>query len=212
MNTEIYAVASGNPVLRNTLMLLSGLSGISFIACCAAIMAGISSLNPWMVIGVYLAVLVGVYYFKDSYWGIAFCAALAAILGFSLGPVLSVMLSVNPSVVLTAFILTVISFITLSAYAVYSGRDFSGLSGMLSVGLIVAFVAGLAAMFFNIPLLGLIVSVAFVILSSGVILWQVGEIINGGETNYILATVTLFVSIFNIFSSLLNIIDELFYK
>jgi len=97
-------------------------------------------------------------------------------------------------------------FILMSAYAFVSKRDLSFMGGMLGTGILVAFLAGLAAIFLSIPLLSLAVSAVFVILMSGMILYETNNIIRGGETNYIMATVSLFVSIFNLFLSLLQLL------
>ena len=97
-------------------------------------------------------------------------------------------------------------FIGLSAYALTTKKDFSFMGGFLMVGILLAFLAGLAAIFFEIPALSLTVSAAFVLLMSGLILYETSNIIHGGETNYVLATVTLFVSIFNLFTSLLQLL------
>ena len=100
---------------------------------------------------------------------------------------------------------TAITFVGLSAYAVSSKRNFSFMGGFLTVGVIAAFVLSLVAYFFHMPALSLAVSGLFVLLMSGVILYQTSEIIHGGETNYISATVTLYVSIYNLFVSLLRL-------
>ncbi|MEO8171196.1 MAG: Bax inhibitor-1 family protein, partial [Oxalobacteraceae bacterium] len=92
------------------------------------------------------------------------------------------------------------------AYAVVSKRDFSFMGGFLTVGILVAFLAGLAGIFMQVPALSLTVSAVFVLLMSGLILYQTSEIIRGGETNYVMATVTLFVTIFNLFTSLLQLL------
>ena len=97
-------------------------------------------------------------------------------------------------------------FLCLSGYALTSRRDFSFMGGFLMVGILVAFLAGLGAAIFSIPALSLAVSAMFVLLMSGLILYQTSAIIHGGETNYILATVTLFVSIYNLFLSLLHLL------
>ncbi len=98
------------------------------------------------------------------------------------------------------------AFIGLSAYALVTRRDFSFLGGFLAVGILVAFIAALGAVFFQVPVLSLSVSAMFVLLMSGLILYQTSEIVRGGETNYIMATVTLYVSIFNLFTSLLQLL------
>jgi modulator of FtsH protease len=97
-------------------------------------------------------------------------------------------------------------FLGLSAYVRSSRKDFSFMGGFLMVGILVAFLAGLGAIFLDVPSLSLAVSAMFVLLMAGLILWQTSNIIHGGETNYIMATVTLYVSLFNLFTSLLHLI------
>ncbi len=94
----------------------------------------------------------------------------------------------------------------MSAYALLSRRDFSFLGGFLFTGILVGFLAGLGAFFFQMPGLALAVSAMFVLLMAGLILFQTSQIIHGGETNYILATVTLYVALFNLFTSLLHLL------
>jgi len=145
----------------------------------------------------------------NSALGLLFVFALTGFMGLTLGPIIGAYLKFVPNghnVVMNAFGMTAIAFVGLSAYAVKSGRSFSFMGGFLFVGIITAFLLGLAAIFFSIPALSLAVSAMFVLLMSGLILWQTGEIVNGGETNYILATVTLFVSIFNLFTSLMHLL------
>ena len=108
--------------------------------------------------------------------------------------------------VMTALGGTGVIFLGLSAYALKSRKDFSFMGGMLFAGILVAFLAGLGAAVFSIPALSLAVSAMFIILMSGMILYQTSAIIHGGETNYIMATITLYVSIYNLFLSLLQIL------
>ena len=107
---------------------------------------------------------------------------------------------------MTALGATGVVFLGLSGYALTSRRDFSFMGGFLMVGILVAFLAGLGAIFFEMPALSLAVSAMFVLLMSGLILYETSNIIHGGETNYIMATVTLYVSIFNLFTSLLHLL------
>ena len=107
---------------------------------------------------------------------------------------------------MTAFGITAVTFLGLSAYAIRSGRRFSFMGGFLFVGILTAFLLGLVAIFFSMPTLALAVSGLFVLLMAGLILYETGEIVHGGETNYILATVTLYVSIYNLFTSLLHLL------
>jgi modulator of FtsH protease len=129
-------------------------------------------------------------------------------MGYTLGPVISQYLGLpnGGQLVATAMGMTAMIFIGLSAYALTTRKDFSFMGGFLMVGVLVAFVAGLAAIFLNMPGLSLAVSAMFVLLMTGLILYETSNIIHGGETNYIMATVSLFVAIFNLFTSLLHLL------
>jgi modulator of FtsH protease len=100
---------------------------------------------------------------------------------------------------------TAITFLGLSGYALTTKKNFSFLGNFLFVGILVAFLAGLASYFFSMPALALAVSAMFILLMSGLILFETSNIIHGGQTNYIMATITLYVSIYNLFTSLLHI-------
>lgn len=195
-----------NSVLKNTFMLLAATFAFSALMAGMAVVLGVSMINPWIMLGVYFGILILLHFNQNNGLGVLLCFALTGWLGFTLGPVLSAVLAVKPMVVLSAFIMATIMLVGLSAYAVISKRDFSFMGGFLTIGLLVAFVAGLIALFFEIAVLSLVVSAAFVVLSGGVILWQVSDIVHGGETNYVMATVTLFVSFYNIFVSLMNLL------
>jgi len=134
--------------------------------------------------------------------------ALTGFMGYTLGPILNSYLSLpnGGQLVMTAMGATGVIFLGLSAYALTSRKDFSFMGGFLMVGILVAFLAGLGAIFFELPGLSLAVSAMFVLLMSGLILYETSNIIHGGETNYIMATVTLFVAIFNLFTSLLHLL------
>ena len=129
-------------------------------------------------------------------------------MGYTLGAIISRYLGLanGGEIVMQAMGATAVIFVGLSAYALTTKKDFSFMGGFLTVGILLAFIAGLAALFFEIPALSLAVSAAFVLLMSGLILYETSNIIHGGETNYVLATVTLFVSIFNLFTSLLQLL------
>ncbi len=198
-----------NKVLRNTYLLLS--ATLAFSALMAGIAMAFSLPYPGVMLTllVYFGLLYGVHKTANSAMGLAFVFALTGFLGYTLGPIIGMYLQAIPnghSVVMNAFGITAVSFVALSAYAVRSGRNFSFMGGFLFVGILTAFLLGLGAIFFNMPALSLAVSGMFVLLMAGLILYQTGEIVNGGETNYILATVTLFVSIFNLFTSLLHLL------
>jgi len=198
-----------NSTLKNTYMLLS------MTLLFSAAMAGLSMAMNWPYFGV-IPTLVGYFgllfltsKFSNSGYGILFVFALTGFMGASLGPILNAYmanLQNGGSIIMMAMGGTGAIFLTLSAYAVISRKNFSFMGGMLTAGIMVAFLLGLGAIFFNMPTLSLAVSGMFILLMSGLILYQTSEIIHGGETNYINATVTLFVAIFNLFLSLLQIL------
>jgi modulator of FtsH protease len=202
------AVAT-NRVLRNTYLLLSATLLFSAAAAGVSLAIGAPRLPMLVTLVGYFALLFGVYKLRNSAWGVALVFALTGFLGFTLGPILNLYLTAIPNgsaVVMNAFGITGITFVGLSAYAVKSKKDFSFLGGFLFVGVLAAFLLGLVAFFFEMTGLSLAVSAMFVLLSSGLILWQTSEIVNGGETNYVLATVSLYVSLFNLFTSLLQLL------
>jgi modulator of FtsH protease len=147
----------------------------------------------------------------NSAWGLVSVFALTGFMGLTLGPIISMYLSVpsGDQVVMTAMGGTGIIFLGLSGYVLTTRKDFSFMGGFLMVGILVAFLAGIASMFLSMPGLSLAVSAMFVLLMSGLILYQTSEIIHGGETNYIMATVTLYISIYNLFLSLLQLLGAL---
>ncbi len=197
-----------NKLLRNTYALLALTLGFS------AVTAGMSMAfnlpHPGIILTLigYFGLLFLTAKLRNSVWGIAAVFALTGFMGFTLGPIISAYLSLpnGSQIVMQALGGTGIIFLALSAYAIKSEKDFSFMGGFLFVGILVAFLAGLAAIFFQMPGLSLAVSAMFVLLMSGLILYQTSEIIHGGETNYIMATVTLYVSIYNLFTSLLHLL------
>lgn len=198
-----------NRVLRNTYLLLS--ATLLFSAGMAAVNLALGAPRLGIIVTLvgYFALLFAVHKTKNSAWGVALVFALTGFLGFTLGPILSFYLTAlpnGPSVVMSAFAITGVTFIALSAYAVKSRKDFSFMGGFLFVGIIAAFLLGLAAIFFELSGLSLAVSGLFVLLMSGLILFETSQIVNGGETNYVMATVTLYVSLFNLFTSLLHLL------
>jgi modulator of FtsH protease len=197
-----------NKVLRNTYMLLSLTLLFSALTAGFAMATNAPPLHWLITLGGYFGLLFVVTRLRDSAWGLAAVFALTGFLGYTLGPILNFYLSLpnGSQVVMTALAGTGAIFLALSSYALVSRKDFSFMGSFLMVGILVAFLAGLGAMLFNIPMLSLAVSGMFILLMSGLILWQTSEIIHGGETNYIMATVTLYITIFNLFLSLLQIL------
>ena len=197
-----------NKVLRNTYLLLSLTLLFSALTAGFAMVTNAPPLHWLITLGGYFGLLFVVTRLRNSAWGLAAVFALTGFLGYTLGPILNFYLSLpnGSQVVMTALAGTGAIFLALSGYAVISRKDFSFMGSFLMVGILVAFLAGLGAMLFNIPMLSLAVSAMVILLMSGMILWQTSDIIHGGETNYIMATVTLYITIFNLFVNLLQIL------
>ena len=202
------APLAANTVLRNTYLLLS--MTLLFSALAAGASAALKLPHPGLAITLigYFGLLFLTTKFRDRALGLAFVFALTGFMGYTLGPIINAYLQVpnGAQLVMTAMGATGAIFLGLSGYALVSRKDFSFMGGFLMVGILVAFLAALGGIFLQIPALSLSVSAAFVLLMSGLILYQTSAIIHGGETNYIMATVTLFVSIFNLFTSLLQLL------
>ena len=198
-----------NTILQKTYALLAATLLFSGLTAGYAMTTNALPLNPFITLAGYFGLLILTNVLRNSAWGIVSVFALTGFMCYTLGPIVNLYLHhmVNgPQLVFTALGGTGIIFVALSAYALISKKDFSFMSGFIMTGLIVAFLAGIASIFIHMPALSLAVSAAFIMLSSGVILLQTGAIINGGETNYISATITLYVSLYNIFLSLLQLL------
>lgn len=204
-------VLETNKVLRNTYALLA--LTLLFSAATAGVSIVLNLPHPGLLLTMvgYFGLLFLTQYLRNSAWGIVSVFALTGFMGLTLGPIVNHYLSVSGGgqIVANALGLTGIIFLGLSGYVLTTRKNFNFLGSMLFVGILVAFVAGLAAIFFQMPGLSLAVSAMFVLLMSGMILWQTSEIIHGGETNYIMATVSLYVSLFNLFTSLLQLLGFL---
>jgi modulator of FtsH protease len=207
-STEASALQT-NKVLRNTYILLAATLLFSSAMAGVAMIVGMPFMNPWITLAVYFGLLFGTAKTSNSALGLLFVFALTGFMGLTLGPIISLYLTALPNggqIVMTAFGTTGLTFLGLSAYAIRSGRDFSFMGGFLTVGILGAFALGIVALIFQMPMLSLAVSAMFVIAMGGLILYQTSAIVNGGETNYIMATVTLYVSIYNLFTSLLHLL------
>jgi modulator of FtsH protease len=197
-----------NKVIRNTYSLLS--MTLMFSAVTAGASMALNLPHPGLILTLvgYFGLLFLTSKFRDTGLGLAFVFALTGFMGYTLGPILNAYMGManGSQIVTTAMAGTGAIFLGLSGYALTSRKDFSFMGGFLITGILVAFLAGLGAMIFDMPGLSLAVSAMFVLLMSGLILYETSNIIHGGETNYIMATVTLYVSIFNLFTSLLHLL------
>ena len=202
-----------NRVLRNTYALLS--MTLLFSALAAASSMALNLPYPGLIVTLvgYFGLFFLVNRFQNSAWGLVWLFALTGFMGMTLGPILNAYIghyANGGTLVVLSLGGTGLTFVGLSAYALISRKDFSFLGGMLSAGILVAFLAGLAAVFIpGMTTLSLAVSAMFVILMSGMFLFETSPIVNGGETNYILATLSLYITIYNLFTSLLQLLGVL---
>ena len=207
-NPSQVSTFATNKVIRNTYTLLSMTLMFSALAAGSSMALNLPHPGLLLTLGGYFGLLFLTTKYRDSGLGLAFVFALTGFMGYTLGPILNTYMALpnGAQIVMTAMGGTGAIFLGLSGYALTSRKDFSFMGGFLVTGILVAFLAGLGAIFFEIPGLSLAVSSMFVLLMSGLILYETSNIIHGGETNYIMATVTLYVSIFNLFTSLLHLL------
>ena len=202
-------VVSSNKVLKNTYLLLSATLGFSALMAVVSMAIGVPPIA--YLVAVIAAMVLGIFVLPrtaNSTSGIGVIFLITGLLGFGLGSILSVYLALpnGPQVIATAFAGTGIIFLGLSGYALTTKRDFSFMGGFLFAGMMVVVLAMIANIFLQMPALSLAVSGGIILIMSGFILFDTSRIIQGGETNYIMATYGLYLSIFNIFISLLQIL------
>ena len=200
-----------NKVLRNTYILLSMTFIFSAVMAYVSVISGIRVINPLIFIVFAYGLMFLTHALQNSPWGLAAVFAFTGFMGYALGPLLNACLTQfhnGPQLIATALGGTGIIFFGLSAYALITRTNFSYLAGFLFAAMMVVMLAVIASIFFALPALQLMISAAFMLISSGLILFQTSEIIHGGERNYIAATVSLYVSIYNLFISLLNLLSS----
>ncbi|MGH1470200.1 MAG: Bax inhibitor-1/YccA family protein [Cellvibrionaceae bacterium] len=208
--TESQTTESGSleisKILRNTYTLLALCFAFSAVTAGVAAAVGAPNLGLLMLVPYFICLWM-VEKTKNSAMGLFWVFALTGWLGFSIGPMLSfVVATAGYEPILLSLGGTAAIFFGLSGYVLTTRKDLSFMGGFLCVGILVAFIAAIANFFLNIQGMALAVSCMFLLLSSGVIAWYTSVIIHGGETNYISATVMLFVAIYNVFTSLLHLI------
>lgn len=207
MNSSAVSELDTSKVLKNTYMLLG--ATLAFSAFIAFLSMSLNAPHPGLIITLvgFYGLLFAVHKTQNSGMGIVFTFALTGFMGYTLGPIISMFAGAGAMHVVTnALGMTALVFFGLSGYALVSRKDFSFLSGAITAGFFVLLGAMIVGMFTDIAGLQLTISAGFVLFSSMVILYQTSQIIHGGERNYVLATVTLFVSIYNLFLSLLNLL------
>ena len=210
-----YAVAAPaesalatNKVLRNTYMLLSMTLLFSGLTAGIAVVTNAPPLGFLITMVLYLGLFFLTAKLSNSAWGLVAVFALTGFMGYTLGPILSFYLAMpnGSQIVMTAMGGTGAIFLGLSAYTLVSRKDFTFMGGFLMVGMLLAVLAVIANIFLQIPALSLMLSAVIILIMSGYILYQTSQIIHGGETNYIMATVSLYISIYNIFVNLLALL------
>ncbi|MBI2731966.1 MAG: Bax inhibitor-1/YccA family protein [Aquabacterium sp.] len=201
----VVDVDTSRRVLRNTYALL-GMT-LAFSAAVAGTAMSLKLPAPGILLTLvgFYGLFFLVHKLANSAWGVAAVFGLTGFMGYTLGPLLNAVLQMphGAGVITNALGATAVAFIGLSAVSLVTKKDFSFMGKTLFVGTLIAMVLGLGAIFFEVPALSLAVSAMVVILMSGMILFETSRIVNGGETNYLMATVSLFVSIYNLFTSLL---------
>ena len=207
-NQEASSSALGaSRVLRNTYALLA--MTLLFSAGVASASAALKLPGPGVVLMLVgsFGLLFAIHKLKNSAWALPAVFALTGFLGYTLGPVLARQLALpgGAQVITMALGATGATFLALSAWVLTTRRDFSFMGGFLFAGMVIALLAGLGAIFLQMPALALAVSAMVALLSAGLILFETSRIVNGGESNYVLATVGLYLSIFNLFTSLLSL-------
>ncbi|MBM3113027.1 Bax inhibitor-1/YccA family protein [Pseudomonas sp. P66] len=215
MREQDYAVNHGQQVeqqevsrvLRNTYGLLAITLAFSGLMAFIAQQMRVGYPNIFVVLIGFYGLFFLTNKLRDSAWGLVSTFALTGFMGFILGPILNRYLGMagGAEVVSSAFAMTALVFGGLSAYVLITRKDMSFLGGFITAGFFVLMGAVLASLFFQISGLQLAISAGFVLFSSVCILFQTSAIIHGGERNYIMATISLYVSIYNLFVSLLQL-------
>ena len=195
-------------VLRNTYLLLA--MTLLFSAGVAVTALTLQLPAPGLILTLvgYFGLLYAIHKLQGSGWALPTVFALTGFMGYTMGPLLTQSLALpgGAQTVTLSLAATGATFLALSSYVLLTRRDFSPIGGFLFIGIVIAMIVGIAAMFLQMPALGLAVSAMVAMLSAGLILFETSRIVNGGETNYVMATVSLYVSVFNLFTSLLSLI------
>lgn len=215
MRPDNYAVTRREPlvinqVLKKTYFLLSLTLLFSAATAGFAVIKNVGFINPFIsFIGIF-----GLYFLtfalRNSPLGVAAIFAFTGFIGYTLGPLLNTFIhgfSNGPQLVATSLAATGVIFLGLSGYVLVSKKDFSYMGGMLFVALLAAIFASLGGLLFNIPMLYMVTSAAFVLIASGMILYDTSRIIQNGETNYIMATIALYMDLYILFVNLLQILS-----
>ncbi|MXW54537.1 MAG: hypothetical protein F4X44_03380 [Gammaproteobacteria bacterium] len=195
-----------NKVLRATYLLLSATIGFSAICATVAIYAGIPYMNPLLYLVGFLGLYFVVHLTARSVWGLFWTFVFTGFIGLAMGPIVAIYLKINPMIVVQALTITASTFVGLSMYTIVRRTDFSWLGQFLTVAMIVILGIFILSFFVNLTPFALMISGFMVIVACALILWQTSQIVLGGERNYIIATISLFLSIYILFMNLMQII------
>ena len=207
INATTAQAAGINKVLRQTYMLLGMTLAFSATMTAVAVSVGAAPINWIVSMVVMFGLLFAVQAKRNSAMALPLVFAFTGWMGWSLGPMVAFVLGSagGMGILFNATAGTAITFFALSAYAITSGRDFTFMRGFLMTGLIGCLLAIVAGFCFQIPGLQLAISGALILLAAGFILFDTSNIVRGGETNYVMATVSLYINIYMLFSNLLAI-------
>lgn len=205
------AVLATNKVIRNTYLLLTMTLLTSAITAGVAMMNRVGFVNPILMLVVFIGMPFVIHRIRNSVLALPATFLFTGFMGYVLGPVLGFYFGLpnGPEIVTSAFVTTAAMFFGLSGYALMTRRDFSFMGGFLFVGLFVVLGAIILNLFISIPALTLTISAAAVILMSGMILYDTSRMVHGGETNYVVMTVSMFANIYVLFVHLLNLFSFL---
>jgi modulator of FtsH protease len=203
------SILATNKLIRNTYTLLSMTLLFSAFTAGLSMYLNFPYMGPLITLAGYFGLLFLTSHLRNSAWGLLSVFALTGFMGLTLGPMINAyvhMYANGTELVMLALGGTGAIFLGLSGYALTTRKDFSFMGGFIMVGILIAFLAGIGALIFSIPALSLAVSAMFVLLMSGFLLYQTSAMVHGGETNYIMATVGLYITIYNLFTSLLHLL------
>lgn len=199
-----------NRTLKNTYLLLS----LTLLFSATTAYIAIITKAPAIGILLLLIGMFGLYFLtlslRNSPWGVLAIFLYTGFMGYTLGPVINSFIHASnngPQIFMTALGATGLIFLGLSSYVLISKKDFSYMGGFLAGAVMIAFFAGIGSIFFKMPVLNILISGAFALISSGFILYTTSQLISGGERNYIMATISLYIVIFNLFISLLRLLS-----
>lgn len=195
-----------NKVLRATYLLLSATIGFAALCATVAIYARIPYMNPLLYLIGFFGLYFVVHLTARSVWGLFWTFVFTGFIGVAMGPIVHIYLTINPMIVVQALTITAATFVGLSMYTIVRRTDFSWLGQFLTVAFFVVFGIFILSFFVNLTPFVLMISGFMVIVACALILWQTSQIVLGGERNYIIATITLFLSVYILFMNLMQII------